>query len=308
MTMPSAERNSGYSPLLAMAMGKISGVLAMVIRTDGPSYRAVGASMVFHDDGSKTGSLSSGCIEADLAIHAAEVRKFETPIRIIYGRGSPFVDIQLPCGGGLEILLLPQLQNDERLLVSQVVTKRKTLNIAISLDTGRITKSTTAKSGLNDDQFALRLIPPLRFVVFGKGPEATTFTRLVQSLGYNGAIVSPDPETLKMCQILGWSTHEIRQPIAPGYIDLDERSAITFFFHDHEWEAPILKDVLGFDTFYIGCQGSKRTSDNRMIELERLGVSAQDRQRVRGPIGLVPSVRDSNTLAVSVLAEILSFE
>jgi xanthine/CO dehydrogenase XdhC/CoxF family maturation factor len=30
------------------------------------------------------------------------------PVALRYGRGSPFGDIQLPCGGGLDILLVPR--------------------------------------------------------------------------------------------------------------------------------------------------------------------------------------------------------
>ena len=35
------------------------------------------------------------------------------------------------------------------------------------------------------------------------------------------------------------------------------------------------------------------------------GATHEELQRVKGPIGLIPSVRDPKTLAVSVLAEVL---
>lgn len=293
-------------PLLALAMGDISGVLAFVIRTEGPSYRAVGAAMVFHCDGTQTGSLSSGCIEADLALHAKKVQATKTPLRIIYGNGSPFMDIQLPCGGGLEVLLLPQPHTDELALIAKVVIHRRPLDIAISLETGRITENLPSGTGISSNHFNHQIIAPLCFVVFGKGPEAVTFAKLVHSLGYSGTLVSPDQDTINSAQIAGCTTREILHPKCPDDITLDDRTAVVCFFHDHEWEAPILSDILDRTMFYIGCQGSKQTRDNRLAELERLGVSRQNRQKVRGPIGLIPSVRDSNTLAVSVLAEVLS--
>jgi xanthine dehydrogenase accessory factor len=293
-------------PLLALAMGDISGVLAFVIRTEGPSYRAVGAAMVFHCDGAQTGSLSSGCIEADLALHAKKVQATNTPLRIIYGNGSPFMDIQLPCGGGLEVLLLPQPHTDELALIAKVVIHRRPLDIAISLETGRITENLPSGTGISSNHFNHQIIAPLCFVVFGKGPEAVTFAKLVHSLGYSGTLVSPDQDTINSAQIAGCTTCEILHPKCPNDIALDDRTAVVCFFHDHDWEAPILSDILDRKMFYIGCQGSKQTSVNRLAELERLGVSRQNRQKVRGPIGLIPSVRDSNTLAVSVLAEVLS--
>jgi xanthine dehydrogenase accessory factor len=41
------------------------------------------------------------------------------------------------------------------------------------------------------------------------------------------------------------------------------------------------------------------------MELEGMGLTEEQRARLRGPIGLVPSARDARTLAVSVLAEVL---
>lgn len=305
-TAPSTPEAIARDPLLAMATGEISGVLALVIRTEGPSYRAVGATMVFSNDGTFIGSLSSGCIEADLALHAAVVRDTNAPCRVTYGDGSPFMDIELPCGGALEILLLPQPHPDALALIAETMTQRSPLDIAISLATGLITTGLSKRSEIAGEIFTNRIIPPLRFVVFGKGPEAVTFVKLVQSLGYNSMLVSPDPTTINAAKVAGCPTHEIFQPKCPEDISLDPRTAVICFFHDHEWEAPILSDILDQDTFYIGCQGSRQTSERRLDELRQLGVPIELRQKVRGPIGLIPSVRDSNTLAVSVLAEILS--
>jgi len=174
------------------------------------------------------------------------------------------------------------------------------------MDSGQISESPLSQTGIAGGNFALHLTPPLRFVVFGKGPEATSFTRLVQSLGYRGALISPDLETLSIPGVQGWDMFEIHSPNYPEDVALDDRTAVLFFFHDHEWEAPILSVILRKDTFYLGCQGSRQTSETRLSELRMLGVSPEDIEKVRGPIGLIPSVRDSSTLAVSVLAEILA--
>lgn len=302
-SITSAQPNT-RDPLLALAVGETAGVVALVIRTEGPSYREVGATMIFAEDGSRIGSLSSGCIEADLALHAEKTRVDNAPRRITYGKGSPYVDIQLPCGGGLEILLLPQPMAGELALIARVVSERQPVNLSIEMDTGQMTECPVSQTGIAGGTFVLYLTPPLRFVVFGKGPEATVFARLVQSLGYHGALISPDPETLSIPVVHGWDLHEIRNPSRPEHVTLDERTAVLFFFHDHEWEAPILSELLDHETFYVGCQGSRQTSETRLAELEKLGVSAAGLEKVRGPIGLIPSVRESSTLAVSVLATV----
>ncbi|MBL4557165.1 MAG: XdhC family protein [Rhodobacteraceae bacterium] len=56
----------------------------------------------------------------------------------------------------------------------------------------------------------------------------------------------------------------------------------------------------------ISAQGSRRARDLRLIEMQALGAAPADLERLRGPVGLIPSARDAGTLAVSVLAEVLA--
>lgn len=293
------------SPIFGLAEGKFNGVLALVVATVGPSYRSVGASMVFMDDGTRIGSLSSGCIESDLSLHADRVRASGTPKVITYGAGSPFVDIKLPCGGALEILLVPQPKDEELDLIRDVLSNRIAKTITISKSTGKIGENVGVPGEADREHFRLKLVPPLRFCVFGKGPEAVNFTQLAQALGYDGRLLSPDPETLDMIVGSDWETTALLRQACPPDLPLDHHTAVVLFFHDHEWEAPILKGILQSDAFYIGAQGSKRAGEARSWELDALGVSNAQRARIVGPIGLIPSTRDPQTLAVSVLAEIL---
>ncbi|MFD2813753.1 XdhC family protein [Paracoccus aerius] len=55
---------------LAAALACPDAVLAIITGITGPSYRPLGAMMAFCGD-RQVGSLSSGCIEKDLASHAA---------------------------------------------------------------------------------------------------------------------------------------------------------------------------------------------------------------------------------------------
>jgi xanthine dehydrogenase accessory factor len=293
------------NPIFCLAERKSQGVLALVTATEGPSYRSVGASMVFMDDGTRIGSLSSGCIESDLWLHAKEVRASEAPKVITYGVGSPFIDIKLPCGGALEILLLPQPSNEELDLIRGVLSNRIEKTITISKRTGHISADVCQEEAWDADRFRLNLIPPLRFCVFGKGPEALNFTQLAMALGYEGKLLSPDPETINTLPKSEWESILLRHRACPSDLSLDRHTAVVLFFHDHDWEAPILKGILESDAFYIGAQGSKRAGESRSLELDQLGVSASQRARIVGPIGLIPSTRDPQTLAVSVLAEIL---
>lgn len=104
---------------------------ASIVGVDGPSYRPLGATMVLSHDSQVTGSLSSGCIDADIALHAKEAACDGKTRRVRYGAGSPFIDIRLPCGAGLDILVAPAPDDTTLDRISQAFARRRPLDIWI---------------------------------------------------------------------------------------------------------------------------------------------------------------------------------
>lgn len=260
---------------------------------------------VFSED-DRAGTLSSGCIEADISLHAVQVRQDGSPRMLRYGRGSPFMDIQLPCGGGLDILLLPRPDRAALGAVAGNRAARTPCTLEINVETGAMRVTDLGETGRDGPVLRVRFEPELRFLVFGKGPEANTFAALVQSAGYPNLLLSPDAETLDTGRQMGCETRHLVSQSFPDGLFVDDRTAIVLFFHDHDWEPPILQGALETPAFYIGAQGSQRARDARMLALEGMGVGDTARARLHGPVGLIPSARDAGTLAVSVLAEVLA--
>lgn len=89
-----------------------------------------------------------------------------------------------------------------------------------------------------------------------------------------------------------------------GKLDLKPTSGVLLLFHDHDWEPVFLTAALATPAGFIGALGSQKTQAARLAHLAGTGVSNDNLKRVRGPIGLVPSLRDANLIAVSALAEI----
>lgn len=303
-THPSRGLNS--DPIEAMLADERECVLATIVGVDGSAYRPLGAVMTVFDDGRRVGSLSSGCIEKDIARHAAEALVTGRPHNIRYGRGSPFMDITLPCGGGLDILLLPR--PDKKVLGSLANRRAARLPVTLAIDTesGALEIGNVAKTGALGTVFSIHFLPEIRFLIFGKGPEAATFAALVQSAGYPNLLLSPDEETLEHGAQAGCETQHLRKPAFPADIAVDARTAVVLFFHDHDWEPPILAATVSHPAFYIGAQGSMMARDTRMRELATMVADGGALARLRGPIGLLPSARDPRTLAISVLAEVLA--
>lgn len=298
---------SDTDPIKALLDASESGVLAIITYIEGPSYRSLGAMMSILADGTQIGTLSSGCIESDLAHHAENVRSTGKPVTVRYGLGSPFIDIQLPCGGTLDITLV---YNPDRVALKQVIDTlmlRKACGLQLDMKTGAVTCSNsvekTAKVG---EQFSLHISPELRFIVFGKGPEALTFASLVRAASYEHLLLSPDKELCDHADISGCVWRHLKSPKFPEDVRIDQWTAILLFFHDHDWEPPILKDALSSDAFFIGAQGSKRAQQSLRQELVLLDASQNELAKLKPKIGLIPSTRNSRTLAISVLADVLA--
>ncbi|MFV0244926.1 MAG: XdhC family protein [Qingshengfaniella sp.] len=307
MNILSTTTTPDRDPINALLNRPGHSVAAFIAGVEGPSYRPVGALMAVFSPDDIVGTLSSGCVEADIALNAMRCLDSGMPQMLRYGRGSPFVDIQLPCGGGLDILLVPH--PDKAALARIAADRRARTPCTLEVDsrTGAMRVTETGASGMGTDgTLRIHHAPDIRFLVFGKGPEASTFAALVQAAGYPNMLLSPDDETLTNARTAGCPIRALTHPHCPTDLGVDDRTAVILFFHDHDWEPPILHGALATSAFYIGAQGSRRARDARHLMLEALGTGPDQIVRLHGPVGLIPSARDAGTLAVSVLAEILT--
>jgi xanthine dehydrogenase accessory factor len=83
--------------------------LAVVVHTNGSTYRKPGALMLIAADGEYAGLLSGGCLEADLHQHALQVMASGTAKLVSYDTGSSddlLWGLGVGCEGAMQILLL----------------------------------------------------------------------------------------------------------------------------------------------------------------------------------------------------------
>ena len=300
------EHPSMADPLAAALRRPDDAVLAVITSVIGASYRSPGAMMCLFGDGTSAGGLTNGCIEGDLARHAHTALATGKVIRLRYGTGSPFFDIRLPCGGGLDVALYPLPDRQILAQMAQKKAQRAAFALRLSAD-ARLTVQYVQPTGWDGDDFIINQAPALHFLIFGEGPEATVFTRLVHAAGYAHHLATPSEATLAAtlrngCQ----ATLMTSDSVASLPNAFDARTAVVTFFHDHQRELPILHAALNSPAFYVGAQGSRRVAANRIEALRGMGADDTALSRLYGPIGLIRSARDPRTLALSVLAEILA--
>jgi xanthine dehydrogenase accessory factor len=287
-----------YHPLDIFAFGRdrqVAGeriVLIIVEAVSGASVRPVGTPMIVSEAGDYAGYVSNGCVDADIAGHALEALKTGEARRVSYGPDSPYLDIRLPCGGGVSLVIFPEPDAE---IIANICAKLEARE-AVSLSC-----ETKLKLGGH-----LLYAPPLRVIAAGRGEHLLMFTRAAGSLGIDVIAYSPDNSDISVLQNVGAEVHGLTFGTAPEW-SLDSRTAIVTLFHDHDYELPLLISALKSDAFYVGAMGSRQTHEKRLAALKEKSPDL-DLSRLRGPIGLVPSMRDAGRLAISVLAEIIAEE
>jgi len=82
--------------------------LATVVQAEGSTPRPVGAKMALTPEGDLAGSVSGGCIEADVFEHAVEVLETGIPRLVRYGFTEDMAfEIGLACGGAVQVFIEP---------------------------------------------------------------------------------------------------------------------------------------------------------------------------------------------------------
>jgi len=259
--------------------------LICVTAIEGGAMRARGALMAVTENGKVAGYISNGCVDADIIFQARAAIKDKAVRYLKYGEGSPFKDIQLPCGGSIELIVLPSPAIS---IVSHVVqTLENREDVVLKLV-----------------DFEWKYAPKIRLRIAGRGAAVRALASQAIESGFEVHLQSPELETTANLTVEQFD--HLTNPMAPPLVKDDPWTALILMFHDHDWEVALLEQALKSGAFYIGAMGSPRTHALRQEALAKAGVSKTDINRVRGPIGLIPSMRDANLLALSTLAEIVS--
>jgi len=302
-------------------------VLATVVSTWGSSPVPVGGQLVVGPNGQFEGSVSGGCVEAEVITEAADVLTRDRPKLLEFGVAEDVAwRAGLPCGGAIGIYLEPlQRQRDtsylDRILAVRgtrvslaVLTivatgERRLFEVPGPMPTEIASCLHLGESQLldlsNGQSFLHVLVPPIRLVIVGATHVGQVLADLAKRIGYDVVIV--DPRTAFASQErLGEIMALTEWPeISLSALGLDTRTAVIALTHATALDDEALGAALRSDCLYIGALGSKKTHAKRSERLRTAGFSDAELARIRAPVGLAIGAKGPAEIALSILAEIV---
>ena len=273
--------------------------LATLVAIDGSSPRPIGAQIAVAENGAHCGVISSGCAE-EAIIAAARQALHEKSTHITrYGKDSPFLDIELPCGSGLDILFSGTQVDTVAADVTALHLKRRTAYVTMEDDLSLSVGDVAAPK-------AMAYPPDYHLHIFGAGPHFTCFAELAHSLGYRLHPHSTDHEALGHLKALGIAGQPMTHRTSFASDAFDAHSAVITLFHEHNLEVPILKAALNSDAHFIGALGSRRTHAQRLDILKMQEPFRRPTSHIIGPVGLDIGAADPAEIALSIMAQIVA--
>jgi xanthine dehydrogenase accessory factor len=266
--------------------------IATVIATRRSAPRPLGSKLAVTRSGRLFGSVSGGCVEADVAEHCRAVLGGELPRIVSYGIADDEAwSVGLPCGGEIDVFLEP-------FNGTPAVERGTSYVVVAGEDVGRRwTDDARVRTGLDDNVFAESVGPPPRLVAVGAGDIAEALCALAKPLGWRTVVVDPRQ---------GLATRE-RVPSAdelvvawPDELEVDEETALVSLVHEDRLDIPALRRGVEGGAFFVGALGARRAQEKRAEKLGELAAS------VHGPVGLDLGAETPAEIALEILAEVLA--
>lgn len=325
--------------LLPLALGWTEAghavAIATVLETWGSAPRPVGSRLAVRDDGVFAGSVSGGCVEADVVTAAADAIADGARRRLAFGVADEVAwRAGLSCGGRIEILVEPVaesgLSRDRLAVLAAALEARRSCLRALDLEAGvdeivfadaidpadpcadlyaetfAAGRSARVRPERGGDLFVTPVTPPTRVVVIGAVHVAQALVPMAAMTGLEATVIDPraafaSPERFGTARVVtDWP-----ERVIGGEVRLDSATAMVALSHRPEIDDAALIAALEAGCFYVGALGSRRTHARRIERLRAAGVAEAAIARIHAPIGLDLGASGPAEIAVSILAEIL---
>ena len=310
-------------------------VLVTLVRVAGSSYRRPGARMLIGADGGYCGTISGGCLEAEVVRRAM----WKTRSGALVERYSTMVDdpgeipFGLGCGGVLELLLeragtaefdalmtalTESLAGEGSVVATWLPGEGRALGRAVFSGAGELRfRSETLRPeeigaidvrGLTGPEgvFAERIAAPQRLFVIGAGDDARPLVNMAAMLGWTVMVVDGRAQMARPERFPEAERVVAGEDVAG--LGIGERDAVVVMTHSYEQDRTALRALLSAENgpAYLGLLGARHRSSLLLSDVAAaLGRGVDEcSRRVHAPVGLDLGGDGAAAIALAVLAEV----
>ena len=288
--------------------------LAIVVSTWGSAPRPAGSMMAVSEKMEHVGSVSGGCVEADVLYKSVHVIKDGAPTLVKYSvSDSQAFDVGLACGGEIEIFIC-KIDLTSKKNLSDYLKLHVSIHYSIDLrkkiikwgKTDDHESNSKRKSIKGSDYYFGVLSPAPNIIMIGGGEISVELGKLATLIGYRITLIEPrkvfgskerHPDATVI--ISKWPDVALKD------IVIDNNTALIALSHDPKIDDPALLLALNTDMFYIGALGSFRTHTKRLERFKPQLSNVRALARIKSPAGVKIHAKTAQEIAISILAEII---
>ncbi len=311
------------------------GMLATVIKREGPAPRDVGTKMFVGEEGTIFGTVGGGYGEAEVYNEALFLmNNDQTKVLRLLTETQKAEAGDAGCGGNLHVLLEPVTARyiDLYREIESAEKDRKKGIVITGFHDGVLSKTFVDKNmncvgdALADEAILLRdslfhekkavligevLVDPLRITfplyLFGAGHVSGYVSMIARIAEFDVTVIDDREEFANRERfpdadlIIGGNIHDTFE-----CLEFTGNEYVVIVTRSHETDAAVLYEALQKPARYIGMIGSTRKVKAILGQMRGKGLNEENLKRVHAPIGIPIEAETPQEIAVSIVAELIA--
>lgn len=289
--------------------------LSRVIEVGGSAPRGLGAPLAMRGDGRIVGSVSAGCVESAVFAALRNVLDGGTPQNLTFeGANEPW-SVGLSCGGTIRVLVEPappeavlrQVLDCRGVWITRLAATDEARHSWMPVGSAEAPGRTGLTEVSGTPVFAQIVRPSDRLVIIGWTHIAEALNAISKAVGLHTVLVEPREALIEARPFQPHPDELLREwpDEAVRRLGPDDRTFSVILTHDAKLDVPALSALLRSDAPYVGLLGGRKTREDRLGALRRMGFDDAALARVVSPVGLPIGARDPEEIAVSILAQVV---